>query len=204
MENTIIALDGENWKSLLLSEGMLYVSAKKMKDVEQLKQAATGTGFLRSATAYPLSNLESLQLNETSPELKFKMLGENGKSESLKIKFDEPAKAIMVGHLIGQQSGLPVEERQEKSLKPLLNKSFYLLLALGFTGLVLFSDASEIASGEGGSRKSRSGRAILGLLYDTVGQTGLIIIGIIASALIAFNMYRRYKNPAKEWVYQKA
>jgi hypothetical protein len=45
MENTIIALDGENWKSLLLSEGTLYVSAKKMKDIEQFKQAATGTAF---------------------------------------------------------------------------------------------------------------------------------------------------------------
>jgi hypothetical protein len=145
-----------------------------------------------------------LQLNETSPELKFKMLHENGKSESLKIKFDEPAKAITVGHLIGQRSGLPVEERQEKSLKPLLNKSFYLLLALGFTGYVLFGDASEMASGEGGTAKSRSGRAILSFLYDIVGQTGLIIIGVIASALIALNMYKRYKNPAKECLYQKA
>ncbi|HAP60959.1 MAG TPA: hypothetical protein DCR93_16145, partial [Cytophagales bacterium] len=56
---------------------------------------------------------------------------------------------------------------------------------------------------DGSSRRSRSRGAILKAIVDTLGQTGVIILGSLVSLFLIYRLYKRFKNPATEVQYHK-
>ena len=78
----------------------------------------------------------------------------------------------------------------------------YIVIAIaGTIYLATLDDTDDL--GESGSRRARSRGSLLKLIIDTVGQTGVIIIGLLVTSLLMYQLYTRYKQPAKEVVYSR-
>ncbi|MEL6923095.1 MAG: hypothetical protein AAFO94_03535, partial [Bacteroidota bacterium] len=54
-----------------------------------------------------------------------------------------------------------------------------------------------------GSRRTRSGMAIIRMIFNTLGQTGTTILVLIISLVFAYITYTRYMNPATKVSYVK-
>ena len=91
---------------------------------------------------------------------------------------------------------------KEGQLKPLLMNALYLLFVIAATlFLGLMEDTSDLT--DSSSRRTRNRGAFLKMIVDTIGQTGVFIIGALISVYLGYKLYKRYQNPANEIVYSK-
>ena len=201
MENQIFAIESTLWKSLLLKDDELWLSQNKVSSLEKFESAVQKTGMLKSAYAYPLSSISEISFNEASESVKLKYQNEKGKQKKLNIGFGEETLSNQFGHYLGEKLGLAKSQKQESQLKPLLLNLVYIIITVGATFfLATMEDSSELT--DSGSRRNRNKGALMKMLVDTVGQTGVIIIGSLIAVFLIYRLYKRFKNPANEVVYQ--
>ncbi|MEL6357063.1 MAG: hypothetical protein AAFQ37_09060 [Bacteroidota bacterium] len=97
-------------------------------------------------------------------------------------------------HAFGQElasaTDLAATIEQEDQRKKLLSNTGILLLVLGITAFLALSDPTDIQN----TRSRRGG--VLKLIVGTVGPTGVWIIGGLIAAYLAYDLYKRYQNPA--------
>lgn len=202
MENQIITIESTFYKSLAIKGDELWLSANKEADFGTFENGINKTGLMKAAYAYPLSSITEISFNEATESIKLRYEDENGKLKKLNLKFEDKDFSNQFGDYLGEKLGMTRSQEQERQWKPLLMNLFYLIVAIGGTyATAMIDDTEELT--DGGSRKSRSRGAILKLIVDTVGQTGVIIIGSLISLYLIYRLYTRFKNPANEVVYQK-
>lgn len=202
MENQIFGIESTFWKSLAIKDDELWLSQNKVNDLEKFESAIQKTGMLKSAYSYPLSSISEISFNEASESVKIKYQDEKGKQKKLNIGFGDKGLSNQFGQYLGDKLGMTKSQKQEGQLKPLLLNLLYLVLSIGGTiFLGTMEDTNELT--DGGTRRSRNKGAFLKLIVDTIGQTGVIIIGSLISIYLIYQLYKRFKNPAIEVVYQK-
>lgn len=201
MQNQIFAIENTYWKSLALTGDEFWLSQNKISDPDKFAAAVQKTGMMKSAYAYPLSSISEISFNEASKSVKLKFQNEKGVQKKVNLGFDDKALSNQVGHYLGEKLGFSKSEAQEQQLKPLLLNLLYVLLAIGGTiFLASMGDSGELT--ESGTRRGRSRGAILQLIYDILGQTGVIIVGSLITLFLVYQLYKRFTNPAKEVVYK--
>lgn len=202
MENQIFAIKNTFWKSLAIKGDELWLSQDKVNDLEKFEKSLQKTGLMKSAYAYPLSTIAEISFNEASESVKLKYQDEKGKQKKLNIGFGDKDLSNQFGQFLGEKLGMTKSQKQEEQLKPLALNALYLVVAIGGTiVLSTMSDTNELA--DRGTRRSRNRGAFFQLIVDTIGQTGVIIIGSLISIYLIYRLYKRFKNPANEVVYQK-
>ena len=202
MENQIFEVAAGISKSMLLRDDELWFSQDKVKSFEKFEKAVNKTGLLQSAYKVPLSSINEVSFNEASESAKIKYINEKGKEKKLNIGFGEVSISNQFGEHLGEKLGFTKSSTQESQLKPLLLNGLYLLLAIGGTFIFgTMEDTAEIT--DNNSRRGRGGRAIMKLIVDTIGQTGVFIVGGLISLYLAYRLYKRYKNPSNEIVFAK-
>ncbi len=202
MENQIIAIESTFYKSLAIKGDELWLSTNKESDFGTFENGINKTGIMKAAYAYPLSSITEVSFNEATESVKLRYEDEKGKLKKLNIKFEDKDFSNEFGAYLGEKLGMTRSQEQERQWKPLLTNLFYLIVAIGGTyAIAMVEDTAELT--EGSSRKSQSRGAILKLIVDTVGQTGVIIIGSLISLFIIYRLYTRFQNPANEVVFQK-
>ncbi len=201
MENQIFAIESTFYKSLVIKGDELWLSQNKVTDLEKFETAIQKTGMMKSAYAYPLSAISEISFNEASESVKLKYQDEKEKQKKLKISFGDKGLSNQFGQFLGDKLGMTKSQQQEGQIKPLLLNVFYLILAIGGTiFLAAMDDTNQLT--DSGSRRSRNKGAFLKLIVDTIGQTGVIIIGTLISLYLIYQLYKRFTNPANEVVYQ--
>ena len=202
MENQIFSIESTFYKSLAIKGDELWLSSNKESDFGTFENGINKTGLMKAAYAYPLSSITEVSFNEASESIKVRYEDENGKLKKLNIKFGEEELSNQFGEYLGEKLGMTRSQEQERQWKPLLSNLFYLVVAIGGTyAIAMVDDTAEFT--EGSSRKSRSRGAFLKMIVDTIGQTGVIIIGSLISLYLLYRLYTRFKNPANEVVYTK-
>ncbi|MEZ4907204.1 MAG: hypothetical protein R2771_06100 [Saprospiraceae bacterium] len=202
MENQIFEVAAIFYKSLVLRENELWVSQNKVGSLEKFEKAVNNTGMMKSAFSIPLTSISEISYNEASESTKLKYTNEKGKDKKLNIGFGDVAVSNQFGEYLGNKLGFKKSSTKEGQLKPLLLNGLYLLIAIGGTFFLgMMDDTSELT--ESGSRRSRNKGAFLKLIVDTVGQTGVFIIGGLISIYLAYKLYKRYKRPSNEILFTK-
>jgi hypothetical protein len=202
MENQIFEVGAGLAKSIVLREDELWLSQDKVKDLEKFEKAINKTGMLQSAYKIPLSSIGEISYNEASESTKIKYINDKGKEKKLNITFTEIPLSNQFGHHLGEKLNFSKASKHEGQVKPLLLNALYLIIAIGATLFLGMMDDSTTLT-DGGSRRSRNKGAFLKLIVDTIGQTGVFVIGGLISAYLAYQLFKRYKNPSNEILYTK-
>lgn len=202
MENQIFIIDSTWWKSVVLKDNELWLSQGKVSSLEKFEKALQKTGMMKNAYSYPLSSVSEVSYNEASESVKLIYKDEEGKDKKLKMNFGDRELSNNFGRFLGEKLEMTKSQQQEGHTKPLLLNLFYLLVTIGCTISVLAIDDSTDLS-DGGTRRSRRNKAFLKMILDTIGQTGVIIIGTLVSIYLIHKLYKRYKTPANEIVYKR-
>ena len=107
------------------------------------------------------------------------------------------------GRQLGQQLGLTEAVSKERKLKPLLiNLVALATMIAGAIYVATIEDPSEISSG--GSRKAKANAAILRIIFETIGQRACVALAVVGSLVLAYNLYKRFTNPASNIVFTRA
>jgi len=194
-------------RSIVVTEDSFILSSKKEKSLESILETASKKSFLHGAEEFPLSSITEIISNESDEKFKLRHLKENGKLKKRTLVFEKTEIANEVAELLGQQARLIRNEKAENKIYPMLGSGFLLAVTAFMTGMLLFiDDASELDSTQEGysrsARRSRSGGAILKFLYETLGTTGIAILGSTIALGIIYYGYNRWKHPAMDvaWV----
>ena len=202
MENQIFVIENIFWKSLAIKGDEFWLSQDQVSDFEKFEKGIKKTGLMKSGQAYPLSSIIEISFNEASESVKLKYQNEKGKQKKLNIGFGDKDLSNQFGQFLGEKLGMKKSQKQESQLKPLLLNCLYLIFSIGVTFvLATIEDTNELTGG--GTRRSQSGKAILKLIVDTIGQTGVIIVGSLISLFLIYRLYNRFKNPAYEVLYKR-
>ena len=202
MENQIFEVGAGISKSMLLRDDEIWFSQDKVRNFEKFEKAVNKTGMLKSAYKVPLSAIHEISYNEASESAKIKYTNEKGKEKKLNIGFGDTSISNQFGKHLGEKLGLNKSSTQEGQLKPLLLNGLFLALAIGGTFLFgMMDDTSQIT--DSSRRKGSGARAIMKLVVDTIGQTGVFIVGGLISLFFAYQLYKRFKNPSNEILYTK-
>ncbi len=202
MENQIFEVGAGISKSMLLRDDEIWFSQDKVRNFEKFEKAVNKTGMLQSAYKVPLFEIHEVSYNEASESVKIKYTNEKGKEKKLNIGFGDTAISNQFGKHLGEKLGFNKSSTQEGQLKPLLLNGLYLALAIGGTFLFgMMDDTSQIT--DSSRRKGSGARAIMKLVVDTIGQTGVFIVGGLISLFFAYQLYKRFKNPSNEILYTK-
>lgn len=203
MENNIYRITaGMGYESLVLVENELWLSIKKVRDIDKFEKAVRNTGMMKNAVAMPLANINEISFNESSLSTKIKYTDEKGKDKKIGINFSEKEISNQFGQHLGEKLGFNRSSSTENQVKPLLTNGLILLVTVATTiFLGTIDDTSEITNSTTGRNRGKG--AFLKMIVDTIGQTGVLIIGGLISAYTAYNLYKRYKNPASEIIYTK-
>ncbi len=201
MENKIYQVKAGVSRSIVLREDEIWLSESSIGNIEKFEKAVNKTGLLKRAYKIPLSSVFHVSYNEASEKAEVEYINEKGKKKFVEINFNDKALSNQFGEYLGEKLGFERTSTQENRLIPLLLNSFYLVLSVFLTVALGISDDSSVF--DSGSRKGSTVRAIMKLIVDTVGHTGVFIIGGLISILVAYNLYKRFKNPSNEVSYKK-
>ncbi len=204
MKDRIIFVEKAKWKSIVLTDRELWLSKEKIKSLETFGAAVNHPHQVKVvAYKYPLEKLVKLKFNETSDTVQYEYPMSRG-NKVINLKFNDEKQANEFGNYLGEQLQFKKTEFAESKLKPLLLNAFYVLVAIALTyGFGLYFDEADFESSSSSSRRNGGGRAIVRILYNTIGQTGLLIIGGLITLYLIYQLYQRFQHPAKDVVYER-
>ena len=202
MENQIFEVGAGISKSMLLREDEIWFGQDKISSVEKFEKAVNKTGILKSAYSVPLSSITEVSFNEASESAKIKYINEKGKEQKLNIGFGDIDTSNQFGRHLGEKLGLNKSSTQESQLQPLLLNLFYLVIAIG--GTIVFGTMEDTSEITDSNRRRGSGmRALIQLVVETIGQTGVFVVGGLISLYVAYQLYKRFINPSNVILYTK-
>lgn len=199
MENQIIQVTEAKWKSILLNETELWLSQDKIKDFQNFERAVRYPGSFKVAgVSYSLDKIMRLRFNELSDTINLEYTSSE-KTKKVELKFNDKEQAKQFGNYLGEKLGFNRHVNQENKTTPLLKQLLYLIVVIVITVFLGTSVDSEDVN----SSNVRKGGALLRIIYDTIGQTGILILGSLISIFLAYKLYNRYQNPVNDIIYEK-
>lgn len=120
MENQVIQLSGEKYKSLGLTDKRLYINQKSEKDFKSLEKRCQDVSDTSEGTFVYLEKLSSINMNTGSASIKLKYLDYRKKDKSISFNFSNKEKSLVFAKLLADKLGLQQHSEQEKEWLPLL------------------------------------------------------------------------------------
>lgn len=190
-------------ESFTLRENEIWISQNKVRSIEKFEKAVLNTGMLKSAYSIPLDKVYEVKFNEGDESLLIRYVNEKEKNKKLNIAFDDEPFSNKVGVYLGEKLGFSKQVEVESKIKPLLINGLILLFSIGATVVFgLMEDPGAEVDVDSGSRRNRGGRQLMKFLFETIGQTGVIILGTAISLYLAYQLYQRYKSPTNVITYK--
>ena len=207
MTTDIIKLkDDATTSSLKLNEENLWFSSDKINSIEkmQAKVEKNDGKFLNYHGIIDYSAITRIKMNEKSDQIELTYPNKKGKEKSLDLAFDNVAEAHKIGDFIAGKTNLAKSTSTENKNMKLLKNLFWVLVSAGITAFIAFGQDMEVdqESYSRSARRSRSFKAIVNLLHEYIGQTGIIIIGSIITLFFLYSAWKRFSNPVNDIVYQ--
>lgn len=200
MKNHIFYIKSVPWESLAITDNEIWLSSSKVRSLDKFEEGVNKTGMMKTTYAYSLSTISEVAYNESTESVKIRYRNEKGKDKKLNMDFGDEDLSNEFGQWLGEYLNLTKSEKKENQLKKLLEYLFLLVLTIGGTYfLATMEDTSGLT--DSSSRRTRNRGAFLKLIVDTIGQTGVIIVGALISAYLIYQLYTRYTNPASDILY---
>lgn len=205
MENVIFSLSGDNsTRSIVVTQDEFWISPSSISNLDKFKAEVENTGMMKKAYSHKLSFIREINFADASDTVKLKYYDEKKTSQkTLTLDFSDKVEANKFSHFLGQKIEFSKSETQENKTKQLLMSLLYLVLTIGGTIFLAGLEGTDELSNSG-SRRTRGKGAFLQMIVDTVGQTGVYIIGGLISLYLAYQMYNRFQSPATEVAYKKS
>lgn len=203
MKNQVVKLENTSWKSVMIAEEHVYLSSSKEKSAEGFEKTIEKSGMLTKTEAIPFASISSVKFNEATDTASLLYTNAKGKEKDLTLQIGDDEVSNEFGEFLGSHLQFGRIETQESQLKPLLLNGLYLIIAVGATIFLGTMDGADEIDSDTGSRKSQRNKAIFKFLYETLGPTGIIIVGSLISLFLGYRLYNRYKNPAKEVIFTR-
>lgn len=186
----------------MVVEEEIWLSQKKIKDFDGFKENVEKTGIMKSSRVIPFASMSEVAYNNANDLVTLKYTNEKGSQKKMEIDFGDKKASNEFGNLLGNELGFNKNEAQEKQWKPLLFNVLYIVIAIAGTFfLATIENTDDLA--DGSSRRSRRNGAIIKLIVDTLGQTGVIVVGSGITLYLVYSLYKRFKNPANEVVFTR-
>ncbi len=201
MINQIFILTNKMWKSIMITDTEFWISYEKEKSVEAFAQALENTGMMRHAMKYPLTSIKKITFNEATKSVKLIFTNEKDKIKKMTLDFDQEQLSNQFGETLGSIVKLNRSESKEGMLKVIAPKILYLIMiAVGCIFLMPMVGTGQLAN----DTSANKGKGIMvQMIIDTIGQTGIVIIALIAAGYTIYQLYKRYKNPYNNVVFTK-
>ncbi len=204
MNNPVIPINGGFlFKSFMFKGDEFWLSSNEVKSAEKFEAAKDRTGIRKSVEIFESSKIQDISFNESSNTIKLSYFNKKEKLKKLDLKFNDSKQATLYGNYLGEQLAMSKSSIQEQKTKPLLINAGYLVIAVGLTIFLGFIDDASSFEDVGSTRKTKANAALMVFLYNTIGQTGIIIIGTLISLFAAYQLYKRYKNPTNNVLFTK-
>lgn len=187
----------------MITGNEMWLSQNNVSDKEKFQKSVNATGMLQSAMSMPLDQVKAITYNSEADDFKLKYVNEKGKNKSLKLDLQDPERSNRFAEFLAGELGMSKSESTENQTKPLLRNAGFLLVTIALTVfLAMMDDTSQLD--DSGSRRTRSKGALVRWIIETIGSTGVIIVGSLLSLLFAHKLYQRFKNPAMEVAYSRS
>ncbi|MEM6320367.1 MAG: hypothetical protein AAF960_22045 [Bacteroidota bacterium] len=201
MENQLIPLNGEQYKSLGLTKERLYLSKQREKSFAELEKRCQNPSQA-DGDYMLLEKLSSMKMNTGSAAIHLGYFNYQNKKKSVKFAFGATSQSLQFMEYLGGQLNLKKTIEQEQQWMPLLKNVAIILFTLGMTYYIAsMEDSSELNSS--GSSRSKGGAALLRVIYDLVGPVGVTVVGLLIAAVVGYVTVRRFKHPESNVVYSK-
>lgn len=201
-------LADHNWHNILIDDQDIVFSKLYLNDPEW--QRLQKHSDKSKTKCFPLSELESAIYFEQKNEILFKLAKrEEEKSFETFAEFENKTEAERLIGLLNNKGGFTKIRYMEGPLRPVLFNSFYLLLIFAFCYNVYSSadHLEQIAGNSAGSPPVRfsplgvfkiggGGARLISGLAETMGTTGTLITGGLATSILIFFLINRLKKPA--------
>lgn len=202
MENQVLNAKSNIYQSIVLRDDELWLSVNKVRNLEKFEKVAERTGLMESVTKMPLSKIKEISYNEASESLKLIYTNKKGKEKKMSLTFDDESESNYFAEYLGGKLNFSRFEEKENQIKPILTNVFFLLITI--LGTFLFSTMEDTSEFDDvSSRKDARNQALMKLIVETVGQTGVFIIGGMISVYLIYRIYSRYQNPANDVVLKR-
>lgn len=200
MLHQIYHIDAGVWNSILITPDEFWISGNKVKSFEKFEKQVQKTGLMKMAKAYPLSSVTEVSFNEADGMVKLIYINEKEKKKKLQLDFKEVNRSNEFGHFLGQHIGLYKQVKKENFRSFLLWRLLPLVLTILFTGYFASIEDTDAWSGTGSSRRKGT-QILIKTIIDTIGTTGVLLLGGAIAAIQVYLIYKRYQNPAMEVCY---
>ncbi|MEM9834884.1 MAG: hypothetical protein AAF828_00195 [Bacteroidota bacterium] len=194
MRNIVHRIEHKTYKSIALTDDALLLSSSKPDTLEELKANIEKGGLLTSTLNIPVQSIKAVSQNSSGSQIKFSYTNENGKVKKQTFGIGLPTEAAAFAAQLGELAGLSSTTDTENPMGPLLTNAFLVLLAGGGTAFIALTDFDEVDV----SGRNRGRAGILKLIKNTLGETGVWIVGGLLTAYLIYSLYQRFSNPANE------
>src|SRR5687767_10419685 len=117
MENIIYKISGAHFKSFALTNNEIWVSSNNCSTLEKLQKSTYGSEWERNGYHIQLNSINEISYNESSNSVKFSFTDKQGKTDNLKVNFDNKSISTGIANYLGNKLNLNVRIQQESKFK---------------------------------------------------------------------------------------
>ena len=198
ISNQVIEVSGEKIECMVLADNAIQLISKSFGSIVEFNDAWNKTLTLATKSEIKYDAIKSISKEEDEDEVIIKYKGLAGITNAVKLTFQNPTDKDAFYDFFQTEKGFL---RTDETMSPMKSALPY-LGGLGFALLVTgygYYQSIEMASGqfverEGNTRAARKSNFINSII-ETLGTTGVLLVGLGISAYIAYMVWNRYKNP---------
>ena len=197
IQNQVIKVSGEKIESLVLGENAIQLADKAFASIEEFQETWNKKLTLVSKSEIKYDSIKSISKEENEDEVVVKSSIGMGIPGETKFAFANSGDKDAFFDFF-QQKGFT---RTDDNLSPMKSAMPYIwgLLASIAISSYAFFEAMSMSAGtfvenEGNSRSARKSR-FFDSIIEALGTNGVLLIGLGATAYIAYLAWKRFKNP---------
>jgi hypothetical protein len=190
IENQVLKVTGEKIECLLMSENAIQLLSSECATADEFNAAWTKKLSLATKSEIAYKSIKSITKEEGEDHIVVKsgMVGEQH------LTFQNADDLQSFYAFFQNEKGFVKTEETMPALKSAMPYVWGLVGTLAATGLGYYLSVADDAPQEGSTRSARRGRMVQWVV-DTLGTTGILLLGFGISAYVAYMIWSRYKNP---------
>ena len=203
MKNQVLRLEKEQqWKSFGYDNLNIVLSSKRHDSFESLLAASGKSGLLESVYVIPISSIKRLKYNEKDSTFAIQFLkGEKVKNHTVLLENSALREPVVdeLASIKGLKKEVTVESRNKAlawNLIPLL------LVPLVTSGFWLVAKDAQNGKEYHATGRNAGMKQLIANLVESIGPTGVVVIGIIVFLIVVYFVYKRFTQPANIVIYQ--
>ncbi len=191
-----VPLSDMKWKALMITDKAIVLSNKKYSSLESMAKNLQGVGTLEDKEEFRYQSLEELSFLSNGENLNLKKLNFKKKPVSVSVSLNDINLIEQIVNLVQQNGEFEKTEEKANTLTVVQGSLIKIAGSIIATALFYFI-ANSMASGEELNTDGRKGflKEILVTILDTIGATGVLLIGVLITSIFIYQLVQKLKVP---------